>query len=363
MPTETLTTRSRWWLGEEFWPHGQCYLWDDALIGLHAGADILIALAYYLMPVLLIYLVRKRHDLPFHGIFLMFGAFIVGCGTTHVMEVVTLWLPAYWLAGGVKVATAGISWATAGLLVPLVPKALALPSAAQLEQANRDLQIQVLQRQRAEAELQTALNQKEILLRELHHRTKNNLQLITSLLNLQARSMGDPFTKQAFDDTRQRVHSMAIMNSLLDDSGALASLDFGRYLRQLARQLSQSYGVGTQSVALSIQVPPEILLPPAVGVPCGLLVHELLANALKHAFPAGLTGAIIVAMQREGDGYDILVADNGIGLPEAIEPATSRSLSFRLVVALANQLGGALTVERGGGTRLRLTFAADPVTP
>src|SRR5215472_4496572 len=149
MSEETLATGSRWWLGEGFWPHGQCYLWDHALVGLHAGADVLIALAYYLMPVLLIYLVRKRQDLPFHSIFVMFGAFIIACGTTHAMGVVTLWWPLYWLAGGVKVATAAISWATAGLLLPLVPRALALPSPAQLAQANRDLQAEVAQRQRA----------------------------------------------------------------------------------------------------------------------------------------------------------------------------------------------------------------------
>jgi two-component system, sensor histidine kinase PdtaS len=241
-----------------------------------------------------------------------------------------------------------------------MPKALALPSHAQLARANRELQAEIAQRQHAEAQLRTALEQKAVLLRELHHRVKNNLQLITSLLNLQARYMGDPLTKQAFDDTRHRIRSMALMNSLLDDSGELASLDFGRYLRQLARQLSEAYGLSAQTVALSIQVPAEIRLPTAVGVPCGLLVHELLANALKHAFPAGLTGAVVVGMRREAGHYEILVADNGIGLPAAVEPATSRSLGFRLIIALTAQLGGALAVERGGGTRLRLTFAADP---
>jgi two-component sensor histidine kinase len=356
MPDELLTAAGGS-LDAPFLPRGTCYLWEPALVGLHAGADVLIAAAYYLMPVLLIYLARKREDLPFHGIFVMFGAFIVACGTTHLVSVWTLWVPAYWLAGGVKVATAAISWATAVILVPLVPKALALASPAQLARANAELSAEIAQRQRAEAALKTALEQKEVLLRELHHRVKNHLQLVSSLLNLQARYLIDPATRRIFDETRGRVRSMALMNSLLDDSGALASLDFGRYLRQLAAQLSDSYGVSPQTIAVTIHVPSEIRLPTAVGVPCGLIVHELLANAFKHAFPAGLGGAVIVAMRREADAYELLVADSGVGLAPEIEPATSRSLGFRLVVALATQLGGTLVVERERGTRLRLTFA------
>jgi hypothetical protein len=111
-----------------FIPHGHCYLWKPGLVWLHLTSDLLIAIAYYSIPVTLVYFVRKRRDLPFNWIFLLFSGFIVACGTTHIMDVWTLWHPTYWLAGILKALTMVISVCTAVLLVSLVPKALALPS-------------------------------------------------------------------------------------------------------------------------------------------------------------------------------------------------------------------------------------------
>lgn len=147
-----------WFLGP-FIPHGHCYLWRPGLVGLHVWSDSLIALAYYSIPITLVYFVRKRRDLPFDWIFLLFGAFIIACGTTHILEVWTLWHPNYWFSGFVKAITAAVSLCTAMLLVPLIPKALALPSPAQLEQANRQLEMEIRERASTEAELQRALQQ------------------------------------------------------------------------------------------------------------------------------------------------------------------------------------------------------------
>ncbi len=144
-----------------FMPHGHCYLWMPALVWLHVVSDALIALAYYVLPILLVYFVRKRQDLPFNWMFLMFGTFIMACGTTHVMAVWNLWFPTYWLAGGVKVATATISLMTAVLLIPLVPRALALASPTELETVSRELQAQIFERQRAEAAYQRAHDELE----------------------------------------------------------------------------------------------------------------------------------------------------------------------------------------------------------
>jgi PAS domain S-box-containing protein len=142
-----------------FIPHGHCYLWKPGLVGLHLVSDSLIALAYYSIPLTLVYFVRKRQDLPFSWIFLLFGAFIVACGTTHIMEVWTLWHPHYWLSGFIKVITAAVSLGTAVLLVRLIPQALALPSPAQLEAANRKLEREIREHAATAAELQRALMQ------------------------------------------------------------------------------------------------------------------------------------------------------------------------------------------------------------
>ncbi len=136
-----------------FIPHGHCYLWMPELVWLHILADSLIALSYYSIPLTLIYFVRKREDVPFKNIFLLFGAFIISCGTTHIMGVWTLWHPDYWLSGAIKAVTAIVSVYTALTLIPLVPQALALPSPAQLEAANNALQIEIIERKRVEQEL------------------------------------------------------------------------------------------------------------------------------------------------------------------------------------------------------------------
>jgi PAS domain S-box-containing protein len=142
-------------LAEFFIPHGHCYLWKPDLVGLHIVSDALIALAYYSIPVTLTYFVAKRKDVPFNWIFLLFGAFIVSCGTGHIMNIWTLWHPNYWLSGFVKAFTAVVSLYTAVELVSLLPQSLAMPSAAQFEAVKNE----VKERQRAEAELQQAIAQ------------------------------------------------------------------------------------------------------------------------------------------------------------------------------------------------------------
>lgn len=131
-------------------PHGHCYLWQTSLVGLHVASDIFIALAYYSIPLMLIYFIQKREDVPFKGIFVLFSAFILSCGTTHIFGVWTLWYPAYWLSGLVKAITALVSIATAIELYPLIPQAIALPSPKQLEVLNHELERQIQERQVAE---------------------------------------------------------------------------------------------------------------------------------------------------------------------------------------------------------------------
>jgi PAS domain S-box-containing protein len=139
-----------------FIPHGHCYLWNTALVWLHLLSDSMIALAYFSIPLTLLYFVKNRKDLPFERIFLLFSAFIIACGITHLMEVWTLWHPTYWLSGTIKAITAIISLFTAMTMVPLVPQALALPSPGQMEETNQELQVQIAERERAETALRSA---------------------------------------------------------------------------------------------------------------------------------------------------------------------------------------------------------------
>ncbi|MBD2680616.1 PAS domain S-box protein [Nostoc paludosum FACHB-159] len=140
----------------DFIPHGHCYLWKTGLVWLHIISDATIALAYYSIPLLLIYFISKRKDVPFNGVFLLFGAFILACGTGHLMEIWTLWHPDYWVAGALKALTAIISIYTAFALIYLIPQALTLPSPAQLEAINKTLASEIVERKQAEAKLQTA---------------------------------------------------------------------------------------------------------------------------------------------------------------------------------------------------------------
>ena len=168
-----------------FIPHGHCYLWQTKLVWLHVASDSIIAIAYFSIPITLLYFISKREDLPFNWIFAMFGAFIVACGITHIFEVWTLWHPTYWMSGTMKAITAIISFATAILLVDLIPQALALPSPAQLELANSLLQAEIFERQSAEAALKKAKDELEIRVEERTAQLKQQtLQLEQTLLEL-----------------------------------------------------------------------------------------------------------------------------------------------------------------------------------
>jgi PAS domain S-box-containing protein len=167
----------------QFIPHGHCYLWKPELVGLHILSDSIIGVAYYSIPIALIYFVRKRQDLPFNWIFVLFSAFILACGTTHLMEVWTLWHPVYWLSGLFKAITALVSLYTALSIVPLIPKALVIPSPEQLEIINQELKHHIQERQQAEAalkkineELEIRVNNRTLELAKINQELQEEIQ-------------------------------------------------------------------------------------------------------------------------------------------------------------------------------------------
>ncbi len=187
----------------QFIPHGHCYLWQPGLVGLHIVSDLLIALAYYSISGMLVYLVHKRSDIPFQGIFFLFGAFIIACGTTHVMEVWTLWYPTYWLSGSIKIITAIISLYTASELGSLLPKVLTLPSPAQLDTANQALAHEVSDRKQAQEALQN-------LNIELEQRVnQRTAELIHSNQELASEIAERKRTEDALRESEQRYRFLA----------------------------------------------------------------------------------------------------------------------------------------------------------
>ncbi len=208
--------------------------------------------------------------------------------------------------------------------------------------------------------LRTSLVEKEVLLKEVHHRVKNNLQIIASLLDLQANSITDDATVEVLRESRDRVRSMALIHEHLYGTEELGRIDLSDYVQDLCSSVAASYGLNNVQVLPKVD---DIVLNIDTAIPCGLIINELLSNALKYAFPEG-KGCVRIEVRRapEGEmGYVMTVADDGVGLPASVDPTASASLGLQLVHALAQQIHGVLTCDRQGGTTMRIHF--NPLRP
>lgn len=197
-----------------FMPHGHCYLWKPELVWLHVVSDALIALSYVSIPFTLVYFVRKRRDIPFHWMFLCFGMFIIACGTTHMMEIWTLWTPTYWLSGMVKATTAAASVPTAILLVKLLPQALAIPTPTQLSKANEDLRA-------AHEALKDANRELEAFSYSVAHDLRAPLRGMSGFAEILLEDYSDKLDEEARGHLREVTDNASKMAALID---ALLSL-------------------------------------------------------------------------------------------------------------------------------------------
>ena len=218
-------------------------------------------------------------------------------------------------------------------------------SARSLEEALAEL------RQRNVA-LQASEQEKEILLKEIHHRVKNNLQIISSLLDLQSDFVSDETVKAVFQESRSRVRSMALIHEYLYQSPNLAQIDFAEYVQTLIHNMQRSYA---QPIQIQTRLEPLLLLADT-AVPLGLILSELVTNAYKHAFPQQTAGQIEVYLQRQELDIVLTVTDNGVGFPKRYEWRQADSLGLTIVQALVQQLQGTLRVEGEEGTSVTLTF-------
>lgn len=214
----------------------------------------------------------------------------------------------------------------------------------------------ITDRKRAEERIEASLREKEVLLKEIHHRVKNNLQVISSLMDLQADALKEPALRSVFADMRDRIRSMALVHEKLYQSESLARVEFAEYARSLLANLWRAHADSAATVRLKLDLQP-LSLSVVTAVPCGLLLNELVTNALKHAFRGRSDDEITVEMARSPEGRVCLrVRDNGLGLPPGLDWRQSRSLGLRLVQMLVRQLEGALEVKIDAGTEFQVTF-------
>jgi signal transduction histidine kinase len=314
-----------------FMPHSFCYLWNQKLIWLHAVSDSVVAIAYLSIPITLVHFVRKRRDVPFDWVFGCFALFILACGGTHIMEVVTLWVPAYWFSGGLKALTAVVSIITAVLLIRIVPKALALPRPEELKKANAALQTEILERQQAEESV-----------RKLNH----NLALHAAELSIINNDL-QSFTYSVSHDLRAPLrHIAGFSRILLDDFGPslaptakhhLQRIEEGTHrMGQLVDELLNLTHMGRRPLALQL-TSLDLIVQEALAfleaesqgrrvewkiadlpsVECDptlmrLVFQNLISNALKYSRPR--SPALIEIGQSEINGQLVIFTrDNGVG--------------------------------------------------
>lgn len=218
-----------------------------------------------------------------------------------------------------------------------------------------DLAWDIAERKLAETQMQRSLIEKEVLLKEIHHRVKNNLQVVCSLLNLQAKKVVDPEARAILESSRDRVLSIAMAHKKLYQSTDLTHVSFKDYLQSLLAEIAATYK--QPSIKLSVEME-DIAMDLNAAIPCGLIVNELVSNCFKHAFPKDGAGTIQIRLTRNQDVFVLTVTDNGVGLPSDLDNYSTSSLGLQLVNVLVKQINGTLEHSHGDGTSFRITFPA-----
>jgi two-component sensor histidine kinase len=213
------------------------------------------------------------------------------------------------------------------------------------------------EQKRSRTLLEQSLREKEVLLREIHHRVKNNLQVISSLLNLQVASVSSEAARKGLVESQSRIQSMALLHQLLYQSKDLARIDLGDYLRALVDYLVGTYAADSLRIETTL-VAPHVRLDLDRSIPCGLIVNELVTNAFRHAFPAGRSGHIVVELTEQGGGRLALeVRDDGVGMPAGVDLEHGQTFGLQIARLLAMQLDGDMKIRSDHhGTSVRVTF-------
>ena len=216
----------------------------------------------------------------------------------------------------------------------------------------------ITERKHAEEHIRNSLREKEVLLQEVHHRVKNNLQVISSLLNLQSKYVEDEKALELFKESENRVRSMSLIHEKLYQSKHLSRVNFDEYINALISDLIVTYGVNLKKISVKVNVE-NVFLSIGKAIPCGLIINELISNSLKYAFPDARRGEIAVELRSCGEHNLLIVRDDGVGLPPGTNPAESETLGLKLVNGLTRQLAGQITLDDSNGTKFEILFPND----
>ncbi|MCL5035898.1 MAG: PAS domain S-box protein [Chloroflexi bacterium] len=213
----------------------------------------------------------------------------------------------------------------------------------------------ITEKRQAELQVKASLKEKEVLLKEIHHRVKNNMQIISSLLNLQSTLVKDVKTLELFRESRDRIRSMALIHESLYKSKDLGKIDFGEYIRALIRNLFRSHGTDPADIVSEVNAE-NIFLGIDTAIPCGLIINELVSNSLKYAFPGNRKGRISIVLNNDKEKFILAIKDDGVGMPANIDYKKTDTLGLQLVKTLAEQLDGNIELIRERGTEFKIEF-------
>ena len=216
----------------------------------------------------------------------------------------------------------------------------------------------ITKRKEIEEKLEKTLEEKDTLMKEIYHRVKNNLMVISSLLSLQSSYINDKVTQDIFKESQNRAKSMALIHERLYQSTDLKRIDFGDYIRKLSNDLYKTYVIDNSLIKLNVDVE-DLMLDIDTSIPLGLIFNELVTNSLQHAFPKGKSGEINIKFHTQDDKYILEVNDNGIGFPTDIDYKNTKSLGLRLVTTLTKQIDGKIECNNTSGTSFKIIFTEE----
>ena len=217
--------------------------------------------------------------------------------------------------------------------------------------------IDISKHKRSEEQMRSSLVEKEVLIREIHHRVKNNLQIISSLLHIQSSKITNDEMVSMFTDCQNRVKSIALIHEKLYQTNSFTRVDFDSYTMNLVYYLFRMFDVKSNKVSIRMNVE-NVFLPMDTAIPCGLIINELVTNSLKHAFTDDKHGEILIqAVYHSDNKFTLTIKDNGKGIPEDVDFNKSRTVGFNLINSLVRQLGGNLKINRNEGTEFNITFS------